>query len=523
LSRNPFRFQPLSRAALALPLLLALLLAAGVSACGLTPKALSAALPPTAPPPAAAAPQAERLLEPGLQPPAASPQSAAEKIIPTDPPAVGKPSLAATPAPAFAPTLAHSTPAAKNRSRLTSDLLFISAGRLIRWDPHTRYGVALAEKVVQFSASRSGKTLALLRRKGIAANGQELFDLELLDFETKQTQPLLRLKPDLADLALSPDGNWLAYRTPLDGGKIYAAPAADPEAVSLLGECAAGDEPPAEGECSPLVWSPDSKALLWTDPRGVWLAQNSSSPAENLSPGKVELSDPKGQPVQVEAGFSEPRWSPLGRFALVRVAPRQSAVSWHAVLDTKTGRLVQVIDSFLLQESDSSLAWLPDGRFVVAHASQPLQRLPAEAQLWSVVPTRAELLQAGQKFQFDLDTVLSQLELREAQNAADQTICLEWAQFSQPDYLGLGVRLLSPSPRLLLFELHSQKGLLTPLAELPQNTRQIRWSPDGTGVLLISQERRLTYLDLETLELIDLNGELLRPDDAAWLPPVLRK
>lgn len=530
MSHNPFRFQTLSFASLALPWLLALILSVGVSACGQLPQALEAAQPVGAP---SAPHQADRQLNPELQPPSgvraqprepASLQAASEKIIPTDPPSLGKPSLAATPIPTYTLGLLNSTQAAKNRSSLTSDLLFLSAGRLIRWDPHTQYGVVLAENVVQFSISQSGKTIALLRRKGIAANGQELFDLELLDFETKQTQPLMRLRPDLADPVLSPDGHWLAYRTPQDGRKIYAAPTGDPEAAILLGECAAaGGEPPAEGDCSPPVWSPDSKSLLWTDPRGVWLAETAHSPAVNLSPGPVALSDPKGQPVQVEVGFSEPRWSPLGRFILVRVSPRQSEVSWHSALDTKTGRLVQVVDSFLLEESDSSLAWLPDGRFVVAHASQPLKRLPAQVQLWSVVPTSAELLLAGKIIQFDLTSVLAQLELNEAQNAADQKICLEWVQPSLPDHLGLGVRLLSTSQRPLLFEVHSQKGLLMPLAELPSNTLQIRWSPDGTGVLLISQEQKLTYLDLETLELIDLNGALLRPGDAAWLPPVIRK
>ncbi|MCC6957739.1 MAG: PD40 domain-containing protein, partial [Anaerolineales bacterium] len=504
-----------------------LLAAAGLAGCASLSGALGEAALPAAAAQTTAAP-ATRPSEAADTSPftASEPRSISipEVIIPTDPAPTGPPSLAATPISTYAPSGTLLAAPNRPRSILTSDLLFVTSGRLVRWDPRTRYGVVLAENVVQFSASQSGKTVALLRRKGLAANGSELFDLELLDFETKQVRPVLRLKPDLADLALSPDGRWLAYRTPRGGGKVYLLPVDDPEAAFQPGECLAPEgDSPASLDCSALFWSPNSKSLLWTDRRGVWLVQSLREPAENLNPGLVELSDPKGKPVQVQAEFSEPRWSPQGRFVLVRVAPRQSEVSWSSVLDTKTGNLVQVIDSFEKQESDSSLAWLEDGRFVVAHASQPGQNRPAEVQLWSVVPTSVELLLPGVKFQFALDALLEKLALNELQNDSSRSICLEWVQPSLSENLGLGVRIIPLDQPAILFELQGQKGDLTPLAELPSDTRQVRWAPDGSGVLLVSQERWLTYLDLETLEMIDLGGALASPRDAAWLPPVIRK
>ena len=97
-----------------------------------------------------------------------------ERIDPPEPGAPGLLSLAATPVATIAPNPAGKETTHKQSHPLSSDLLFLSGQSLIRWDHITHFGVALAEYIIEFSPNALRKQIALLRSRGVTANGAEL-------------------------------------------------------------------------------------------------------------------------------------------------------------------------------------------------------------------------------------------------------------------------------------------------------------------------------------------------------------
>ena len=103
---------------------------------------------------------------------------------------------------------------------LSSDLLFLSDHRLYRWDRLTHYGVILAENVLEFTASASENLVVMLRSKDVAANGVELYDLEVLDLTSMQVHPITVNLPRVDSISLSSDGRWLVYHENESNGKV---------------------------------------------------------------------------------------------------------------------------------------------------------------------------------------------------------------------------------------------------------------------------------------------------------------
>ena len=118
--------------------------------------------------------------------------------------------------------------------------------------------------------------------------------------------------------------------------------------------------------------------------------------AIQLHSNVVEIADPQGKTTQIEVRFSSLEWSPVGRFALIQVFPNQSEASWHAVIDSLTGKIGQVLDSYKIASSEVSVGWLPDGFLSVARASDPGHNLPASIQIWNVLATNTDLLVSEQ-------------------------------------------------------------------------------------------------------------------------------
>ena len=74
--------------------------------------------------------------------------------------------------------------------------------------------------------------------RGVAANGNELFDLDLLDISSKQTRHLLEATPSIVNLSLSPDGGWLAFQQ-ITGGNpaIFLLQLSESAVAVNLTEC----------------------------------------------------------------------------------------------------------------------------------------------------------------------------------------------------------------------------------------------------------------------------------------------
>src|SRR5690606_5459963 len=115
--------------------------------------------------------------------------------------------------------------------------------------------------------------------------------------------------------------------------------------------------PETAQDCASLIWSADSRELLWNDSRGIWVTQPPRGLARQVLENQISVTDPRGGKTDVQVSFNQLSWSPGGRFALAQVALIGSDVHWQAVLDTRMGRLIQVPDTYTLgEEQPASLA-----------------------------------------------------------------------------------------------------------------------------------------------------------------------
>lgn len=444
----------------------------------------------------------------------------AEKIIPTEPGITKKPSLAGTPAPTLTQP-APLTAAVQNHPQgMSSDLLLISLGKLIRWDPQTHYGITLAENVSEFSIGQSGKSVALLRRKGVTANGAELFDLDLLDFETKQIQKILQAKPGIARISFSPDGSWLAYHTQESGGRVFVLQPHTPEKIIQLGACVYA---PAIPDSCRLIWSPDSKEILWADESGLWLASPAKGYSAILNPGLVEISDPNRKKTQIQANFSSLHWSPQGRFVLLHVTPVKSKVSWDSVLDTRTGRMAQILESYETEANEANLSWLDDGRLAAAQISNPSAGQPAVVRVWTLIPTSDPMLNLYRSFPLDLPVLLADIAIEEQIVLQDSSVCFEWLQPAGANQLFFGANLSASGLQPLAFEMQIDSGKIHPLAEIPQDTLAVVRAPDGLGFLAFGPNYRAVYIGLQTKRMFELPYQVDQAAGYAWLTPMPRR
>jgi Tol biopolymer transport system component len=476
-------------------------------------------------------PQAENLATATSQPDLSATNAPTAISQPEIAPKPSKPNEAA-PATSVAvlasPTVQLMTPIATEASATstpgvlaTSDLLFISDNRLLRWDHVTHYSSSLAENVAAFSTNTSGTKIALLRPRGVAANGNELFDLDLLDFSSKQTRHLIEGTPRLLDLTLSPDGAWLAYQqSPDNHPAIFLLCLSDQANPINLGQCAGQ----SSNRCTPPAWSPDSQSLLWGDQHGLWVAPVGKSSASQLHTSMVEILDPQGKTSQIEAQFSSPKWSPVGRFALVQVIPDQSNASWHAVIDSLTGRLGQVLDSYKLSPNQVSVSWLPNGKLVVARASDQGQQTPATIQIWDVLATNPALLVSAGLYKFPSTILPTEATSVTISNPVINPLRLDWIQQSNPGHLLFGALQPDTPTQVGLFDLNLLTNSVTQLSQLASDIDQVSWAPDGSGMLIVTSDGQALFISADGKETINLKttvGSELK--GFIWLPPSLRK
>ncbi len=319
--------------------------------------------------------------------PAVTPESPSASI----PDAIPTTDLNATPLPA---AILEMTPApvftATQPTGQVSDLLFLSNSDLIRWDPESDETALLLENVERFSSSMDGSRIALLRSRKIAANASRLYDLDLFEPKSGLSTTLLAGTSDIPVLSISPDGRWVAYLNPEQQNQVFISPFRNPEIPINLNIC----ERLTAAHCERLLWSNDNRDLLWSDRQGLWLAHE-TQPARLAVPGSVQITDPQGETSEIQVALRPISWSPAGRFALVEVIPSTTSVHWLAVADTRTGRVVEVPDTFSTTSGETleeAYGWLDDGRLAVAAANPDLPSRYPTITLYQLIATHGELL-----------------------------------------------------------------------------------------------------------------------------------
>lgn len=402
-----------------------------------------------------------------------------------------------------------------------SDLVYLSQGRLMRWDPLTRHAITLAQNVTAFAISADGQVIVMLRPQKITANGAQRFNLDALRIQDQQTINLIVIASQPGIILVSPDGGQVAFTQKQAAGSAVLLLPVEPDGQPRkLGVCQA--EPTAE--CSSLAWSPEGRELLWSDALGLWqaAAQLGEEPVEPtlIHPAKVQVIDPKGNLTEIEARFSDLQFGSAERFVLLSVTPLASQVGWQAVFDRRSGQLAQAQDTFTASEAQTGAIWQSNGNLLVTHASQPSQQIPPFIHIWFVMPTNPELLVSGQRY----DLYSDEFPFSAAQSKSIPAHCVYWPAETQPNHLAFAVQLDQSDNPPVLFDLNLLSGTLTKLFELPADTARILWAPDGANALVQGGRNQISWLSLKSGELTEIQS-ILGPEASqfVWLPAVLRR
>ncbi len=369
----------------------------------------------------------------------------------------------------------------------SSDLLFLSERRLGRWNDVSDGLSLIAANVVSFASSDNGHQVALLRSHGIANQNGNLFDLDVIDLQTNRTRTILQDTQQIFLMSISPDGQWIAYTTQELGGSIFLLSTGNSASPIKLGNCSQPDHT-LNCDNGPL-WSLDSRSLAWSDEQGVWVYSMENDQTELAVPGKLEVSDPKGELSRVQVSFSKMSWSPQGRYLKAEISPNGSDVHWQAVLDTRTGRVGQVPDTYTQARTSSELTWLQDGSLCLIHGSNRQQNLGPVAKLWRVLPTRDDLLLELNSF-----TLQSSDFPSVANNLPDSNDIPGWLESIDVRLVSFALFLPDQSRPGVLFTMDLKYGAVQKINELPYDTQMILWAPDHAGTLVHSQQDEIFFI-----------------------------
>ena len=404
------------------------------------------------------------------------------------------------------------TNSAPNYSNETSELLYLSQGKLYRWDYVTGYTGLLVENVADFNVSPDGKKIALLRPHKMTGNGISLYDLDLLDYQNKQIYSLRLDIPRYENISISPDGSWLVYSSKDEVGKLYVLNIEKPDEAIEIGSCQEDEV----SNCGFISWSPDSDELTWSDSKGVWHINLQQKKSSQLHPETVNLTDPKGAEINIDVHFQDLQWSPIGRYLLTKVVPIASGVSWHGILDTATGRLIRVPDSYDQSRKISSVLWASDGSLLIANAGGTLEHLTPFIKRWVVLATHDDLLISQNEYPFSSDL----LPFTTSSTDNGTSTCISWIpQHDHPNYI-LNMSLDSSSSPTAILSFNLDKGELSKLIEIETVSEQILWSPDNSGALILGPHTKIQFLNLRNGELSDMRPKFgLDASHFQWLPP----
>lgn len=367
--------------------------------------------------------------------------------------------------------------------------------RLIRWNHRTGQLETLSSDVTCYWVS-------IDRRKVVLeiAKGGDIFEIALLDHASGRQTSLVETTSRIIDLAISPDGKWAAYiqsETLPDGwyckpnlvnfdmypfipggqysGTVFsvhlsASQEIAPESPVELGHCRGSD---LLGFCGRVLWSPDSRSILWSDVEGVWSFELSASQARLVIPQKLN------QPDAFDNRLYFPwRWSPTGRYALSALLIYEGV--FQVVIDTKTGHTAEVPGSNSYQYSGSAPAWMRDGRLFTIRPSLPREYLlpPAAIEIWRVEPQQPDMLVLENSYQ--LDVVWDQVPTVDPVQLEDGRLAFAVLSRDNGDYPARGLYFADPA-RLMPQRVND---LPPSLSEVFYFASGIIWSPDGKGAIL---------------------------------------
>lgn len=396
----------------------------------------------------------------------------------------------------------------------SSDLLFLSEQRLGRWNDVSNELSLVTANVISFASSKNGQKIALLRSRDLANQNGNLFNLDVMNLETNRISTILPDIQEIFQMVISPDGQWIAYTSQEQGGSIF------------LLSTEAGASPQKLGNCSQLdhtlncnngpIWSLDSRSLAWSDEQGVWVYTLENGETVLAIPGKLEVSDPKGELSHVQVSFDQMNWSPQGRYLRAAVSPNGSEVHWQAILDTLTGRVGEVPETYAQALTSSVLSWLPDGVLCQIRSSDPQQNQGPVAKLWRVLPTRDDLLLELNTFSLQSNDFPSA-----ANNLPDLNDVPAWLEPIDNRLVSFALFLPEQARPGVLFTMELEYGVVEKINEIPDDTQMILWAPDHVGTLVQGQQGNILFIPRDGSAPKNLTSSLgSDAKDFRWLPMI---
>ena len=213
--------------------------------------------------------------------------------------------------------------------------------------------------------------------------------------------------------------------------------------------------------------------------------------------------------------YKQLRWSPAGRYALAVVSPIGSEVRWHGIVDTLTNRLAQIPDTYEFKEQSTSAAWMPNGELIVAHRSDAQTDKPPFLELWSVLPTRDELLNLEATFNLPTNSITTDPLYAEAKI----NYYPKWLTAINERQIALA---LTPqddqfAPTLFIFDL--KYDLLEKLNEIIYDADRVLVSPDLVGAVITGWHEEILFAPADSGSLVDMRSLFgIKIDNPTWLP-----
>lgn len=398
----------------------------------------------------------------------------------------------------------------------SSALLFISDQGLMRWDPFTNFVSPISENVLEYSVSRSGRLVALLRSRNMVANGIGMYELSLLDLDSKQITPLINQTSRLYSLSISPNGEWIAYYPQKNGGRLNLIRSDGSDETLELGFC----HQELNIACEPVSWSADNRAVLWSDQRGLWLAYLDWESPRLISNNTIEYTDPAGVTSTIQVAFNSISWSPLGRYALAEIVPSTSLTRWYGVIDTRREEIIEVPESFQAGTHAQNTIWLSDGLLAVGKIHETEGEITIQITIYEVVPTHPGIFLLNREIQLYPEDGFIAPALSQIPNTN-----IDW--MAQPNplfpdlFFGIRNQLGVASPTL--YQLEIEDEALQYLNPIPQSSVMVLWAVDLSGALIVGDNQDYYYLPIMGDEIQPLS-QVFGKDavNFTWLPPSQR-
>ena len=249
--------------------------------------------------------------------------------------------------------------------------------------------VQIDAPIVSYTASQSGRELALVTK--LADETYEIFWLEDLGVEIVTIGQF----PELAQVKISPNGKWLAYREE-ESEEIFAVKLDDPGEKIIVGACEDVQVYDRTLWCGAFDWSPNSFQLVWPDGRGLWIAQPPNY-EKRVADNFVLFNDGE---KDVLGNYRLAFWSPNSRYL---VLSRSGGIEGtrYTLLDARTGSIANLPRTF--QHGDTlpvHINWVDSSHLSVLFGDAFFETGPA-VDIWRIEPSSYNLIELEKKVYLD--------------------------------------------------------------------------------------------------------------------------